>query len=50
MTLEEAKRILHPNTLGAYNKELVDEACIVACDAIDKLIELVNWLEEFEND
>lgn len=48
MTFEEAKRILHPDTTRETVKELaldgvntvkaVEEACIVACEAIDKVI------------
>ena len=49
MTYEEAKRILHPDTkrealaeIGFKGKEklqeAVDEACIMACEALDKQI------------
>nr|DAW63713.1 MAG TPA: hypothetical protein [Caudoviricetes sp.] len=53
MTYTEAKRILHPDTtreaiaeiefLGGFNgeeksREAVDEACIMACEALDKQI------------
>lgn len=53
MTYEEAKRILHPDTtrealaeiefLGGFrgkqkSREAVDEACIMACEALDKQI------------
>lgn len=53
MTYEEAKRILHPNTtrealaeiefLGGFKgkeklREAVDEACLIACEALDKQI------------
>ena len=50
MTKEEAIRILHPDTLGAYNKELIDEAKIVACAALEKLIKIEKWLEVQIND
>ena len=50
MTKEEAIRILHPDTLGAYNEELIDEAKIVACAAMEKLIVLEKWLEVHKND
>ena len=54
MTLEEAKRILHPETsksaLFGYDREqgvaLVEEACLVACDAIDKLIKLEEYVDD----
>ena len=49
MTYEEAKRILHPDTTrGALaeiefkgkekSQEAVDEACLLACEALDKQI------------
>lgn len=53
MTYEEAKRILHPDTtrealaeiefLGGFKgkektRKAVDEACIMACEALDKQI------------
>ena len=53
MTYEEAKRILHPDTtrealaeiefLGGFKgkeklQEAVDEACLMACEALDKQI------------
>ncbi len=53
MTPQEAKRILHPETTleayaeadyyGGFNgakrwKEAVDEACLVACEALEKQI------------
>lgn len=49
MTHEEAKRILHPDTtrealaeIGFKGKEksqeAVDEACLMACEALDKQI------------
>lgn len=49
MTYEEAKRILHPDTtrealaeIGFKGKEklqeAVDEACLMACEALDKQI------------
>ena len=53
MTYEEAKRILHPDTtrealaeiefLGGFKgkeklREAVDEACLMACEALDKQI------------
>lgn len=53
MTYEEAKRILHPDTtlealaeiefLGGFKgkeklQEAVDEACLMACEALDKKI------------
>lgn len=49
MTYEEAKRILHPDTtreafaeIGLKGKEksreAVDEACLMACEALDKQI------------
>ena len=46
MTIEEAIKILHPDTtyralLGVDGKEaikLVEEACIVACEALEKQI------------
>lgn len=55
MTLAEAKRILHSDTsreaLIGYSRErgiaLVEEACIVACEAIDKLEELKKWMEQY---
>lgn len=58
MTLAEAKRILHPDTsreaLIGYNRvqgvEMVKEACIVACEAIDKLEEIKRWMEQYAED
>ena len=48
MTFEEAKRILHPDTTSEAFKELAldgvdaikacEQACLVACEAIDKVI------------
>ncbi len=55
MTYEEAKRILHPDTTfdalaeieyyaGFTGKEAklkaVDEACIIACEALDKCMKM----------
>lgn len=53
MTLAEAKRILHPDTsreaLIGYSRErgvaLVEEACKVACEAIDKLEKIKEWVD-----
>lgn len=56
MTKEEAKRILHPNTmisaLETYNDHVKawEEASRVACAAIDKLIEIEKWLEVQTNE
>lgn len=56
MTLAEAKRILHPDTsreaLIRYSRErgiaVVEEACIVACEAIEKLEVLKEWVEQHD--
>ena len=56
MTLVEAKRILHPDTsreaLIGYNREygvaLVEEACRVACEAIDRLESIKEWVDNHE--
>lgn len=56
MTLEQAKRILHPATsrealIGYSNergRELVKEACVVACVAIDKLESIKEWVDKHE--
>lgn len=56
MTLAEAKRILHPDTsreaLIGYSREygvaLVEEACVVACEAIEKLEEIKEWVEQHD--
>lgn len=65
MTPQEAKRILHPETGGKALEEIayyagfngeaaklqaVNEACIVACEAIEKLERLEKWMEEKEDD
>ena len=57
MTYDEARRILHPDTTrealaeieyyggfkGAEAKiEAVREACLVACEALDKIMEQIN--------
>ena len=50
MTYKEAKRILHPDTTGKALAEIefkgkeklqeaVDEACLMACEALDKQIQ-----------
>lgn len=68
MTYEEAKRILHPDTTwealaeigflaGFKSKEKVqeevDEACLVACEALEKQIPMkptcLNRTQHFEN-
>ena len=64
MTLEEARRILHPDTTIAALAEIeyyagfngeeakykaVEEACIVACEAMEKLEKLEKWMEEQKN-
>ena len=61
MTLGEAKRILHPDTTllalaeieyyAGFNGQeaklkAVEEACIVACEAIEKLEKIKEWMEE----
>ena len=61
MTLEEAKRLLHPDTTAAAIAEIkfyagfsaeeaklraVNDACRVACDAIDKLLRLEEWMDD----
>lgn len=54
MTVEEAKRILHPETskeaLFGYDREqgvaLVEEACLIACEAIDKIIKLEECIDD----
>ena len=48
MTYKEAKRILHPYTtrkalaeiefFGGFHGKAVDEACLIACEALDKQI------------
>ena len=56
MTLAEAKRILHPDTskeaLIGYSREfgveLKKEACIVACEAIEKLEVIKEWVDKHE--
>ena len=56
MTLAEAKRILHPDTAKEaligysreYGLELKKEACKVACEAIDKLESIKEWVEQHE--
>ena len=53
MTLAEAKKILHPDTsreaLIIYSRErgiaVVEEACRVACEAIEKLEVLKEWID-----
>ena len=62
MTLAEAKKILHPDTTldaiaeieyyaGFNGKDAslraVNEACIVACEAIDKLEEIKKWVGQY---
>ena len=52
MSYEEAIEILHPaTTLDAVAKhdnfrEAVNEACIVACEAMKKLIKLEEYINE----
>lgn len=56
MTLEEAKKILHPDTsrealIGyshEYGRELIKEACVVACEAIERLETIKEWVEQHE--
>ena len=58
MTKEEAIKILHPYTsksaLEGYDREhsiaVVEEACIVACAALEKLIKIEKWLEVQTNE
>lgn len=65
MTIQEARRILHPETTtealagieyyGGYigvaaKQKAVNEACIVACEAIEKLERLEKWMEGKEDD
>lgn len=53
MTLAEAKRILHPDTskeaLIGYSHEygalLEKEACKVACEAIERLETIKEWVD-----
>lgn len=54
MTYEEAIQILHPaTTLDAVAKhpnfrDAVNEACIVACEAMEKLIKLEKWMDDMK--
>lgn len=56
MTLEQAKRILHPDTareaLIGYSpergREMVNEACLVACEAIEKLEVIKEWVDKHD--
>ena len=54
MSYEEAIEILHPaTTLDAVAKydnfrEAVNEACIVACEAMKKLIKLEKWTDDMK--
>lgn len=60
MTLEQAKKFLHPATAPDAIAEINDfeertkavtEACLAACEAIDKLERLEKWIERYaEND
>ena len=55
MTLAEAKKILHPDTTREaligysreYGMEMAKEACIVACEAIEKLEVLKEWMDQY---
>lgn len=64
MTYEEAKRILHPDTTREAlaeiefkgkekSQEAVDEACLMACEALDKQIPMkpicLDRTKHFEN-
>ena len=56
MTLAEARRILHPDTTREaligysheYGRELVKQASIVACEAIEKLEVIKEWVEQHD--
>lgn len=54
MSYEEAIEILHPDTtLNAVAKYddfrvAVNEACIVACEAMEKLIKLEKWMDDMK--
>lgn len=63
MTLTDAKMILHPDTTllalaeieyyaGFSGQEAklkaVNEACIVACEAIEKLEKIKKWMEDMK--
>lgn len=56
MTEKEAKRFLHPETtadaIKNYSKDTaiktIEEACLVACNAMGRLERFENWLTEFK--
>ncbi len=51
MTLAEAKRILHPDIpADMTDVDKIKEACIVACEAIEKLEILKEWMERYAED
>lgn len=48
MTLAEAKMILHPDIpFDTIDVDEIKEACVVACEAIDKLEEIRKWMEQY---
>lgn len=54
MSYEEAIQILHPDTaldaVAKYDnfRVAVNEACIVACEAMEKLIKLEKWMDDMK--